>query len=73
MKLLDELIEAILCGFVFLLTMFLFYDPAALQDQWEWILKRLKCLFVLSFRFSDVALRIHRCLSKILKSNIKSV
>ena len=35
MKLPDEEIEAIVCDFVALFTMFLFYDPAALQDPWE--------------------------------------
>ena len=58
MKLLDECIEAIVCGLVFLVTIFLLFDPAALQDQWEKILKRLRCLFVLSFQCSAVALII---------------
>ena len=40
MKLFAEYVEAIVCGLVFL-----FYHPAALQNQWELLLKNLNvCL-----------------------------
>ena len=58
MKRLDECIKAIVCALVFLVTIFLLFDPAALQDQWKKIMKRLRCLFVLSFKCSVVALII---------------
>ena len=43
MKLLDECIKAIVCALVFLVTIFLLFDPAALQDRNNEKIKMFVC------------------------------